>query len=193
MSAEKPRIEPTIGPPIANADWNEARPAPVTTPDRPVFLSIVACVFLLSGIAAAALFLAEWTRFSSIAADVGLGSEWPYAAMLMSIAYIAAGMFLLAGGPIGWYLTAFVLVESLAAAVFGWMLLVEEGIQFAFWAGHTISGYSKIGLRILLTSALMAYMFSSAVREYCSITWIKGVLAVAVVVGLESVISILES
>lgn len=187
MPVSQLRIEPTIGKTRIGGNWNVPRPTPqtISAADRPAFLSFVAMLFLLCGIGSALLLLGNWPILAMVATDTTLVSGWPHSLATMAIVSTLAGVFLFFGGPAGWYLAMFLLIESLLAAATGWAVVRAEGSPIAFWADNSISWYAQIGLQMFLTMALVGYFFSKPVREYCAMNTSKCLMAIAIICALE--------
>ena len=113
MATPKLRIEPTIGPMVTSQQIRapqRSAPAPAA---RPAIVSLLASVYLASGIICAALLVNGYADRDPLEFVLG----WPYPTLLLCGVAVAAGCLLLVGVQAAWYLAAIVLIDSLALAV----------------------------------------------------------------------------
>ena len=189
MAIGTPRIEPTIGRTIGPTHVGTPVYAPsrklTTSRRRPLAVTLFAVAYLVGGLTTVALILGGFADYGMPGAEGSLGAGWPHAVLLRSAISALAGIFLLLGGSLGWYLAMLLLVDGLLSAGWSCQALVLAEVPPTFWVDHSISVYVKVASRALITLAVMGYLCSATIRDHCSITRSSAVLAIVLLCALE--------
>lgn len=186
MATPKLRIEPTIGPAAASQRVRAPRrtaPAPAA---RPAIVSLLAYMYLASGLICAALLISGHSDRDPLEFAV----SWPYPTLLLCGIAVTAGCFLLIGMQVAWYLAAIVLIDSMAVALWEAQRVFHETVGALGSAASVVSNYAGSGLRFALSCGLLIYLFSPELRKFLKIETSHAWLGLMLLVALEAALII---
>lgn len=198
MTAQKLRFEPTIGPLDRTGRRRSPRDAPLRAPRRattprnersPQLLSF-GIAYLVVGLACGGLII------SGVATEQGatpLGALWPYSPLVLCALTAMAGALLLAGRPLGWYLAALVVVDTLLAAAWDVQTLVMNQVPLALWLEGTLTDYANALLKAAVAGGVLLYLLGDAIREHCEMPRANAYLGMVLLLALEVALIVFES